>query len=74
MIKFEQRKGEAATSEPPFIAAGWRGNRHFQTIWPNRIKRDPASAQLEDGSILTIYYQVDRAGEPTCLMGTKWHL
>jgi hypothetical protein len=34
----------------------------------------PASAQLEDGSILTIYYQVDRAGEPTCLMGTKWHL
>jgi len=34
----------------------------------------PASAQLEDGSILTIYYQVDKPGEPTCLMGTHWRL
>ena len=34
----------------------------------------PASAQLEDGSILTIYYQGDQAGEPTCLMGTRWRL
>ena len=50
MIKFEQRTGATATSEPPFIATGWRGNRHFQTIWPNRIKRDPASAQLASGS------------------------
>ena len=34
----------------------------------------PASVQLGDGSILTIYYQIDKAGEPTCLMGTKWRL
>lgn len=34
----------------------------------------PASAQLEDGSILTIYYQIDKPGEPTCLMGTHWLL
>ena len=34
----------------------------------------PASAQLEDGSILTVYYQIDKPGEPTCLMGTHWRL
>jgi hypothetical protein len=34
----------------------------------------PASVQLEDGSILTIYYHIDQPGEPTCLMGTKWRL
>ncbi len=32
----------------------------------------PASAQLEDGSILTIYYQKDQPGEKPCLMGTYW--
>jgi len=34
----------------------------------------PASTQLPDGSILTVYYQVDQPGEPTCLMGTHWKL
>ncbi|MSS73571.1 MAG: exo-alpha-sialidase, partial [Candidatus Latescibacteria bacterium] len=34
----------------------------------------PASAQLGDGSILTVYYQIDQPGEPTCLMGTHWRL
>ena len=34
----------------------------------------PASVQLADGSIVTIYYQVDWAGEKTCLMGTRWRL
>jgi sialidase-1 len=34
----------------------------------------PASVQLEDGSILTVYYQVDKAGEKTCLMCTHWRL
>jgi hypothetical protein len=34
----------------------------------------PASAQLEDGSFLTIYYQIDKPGEPTCLWGTHWRL
>lgn len=34
----------------------------------------PASVQLDDGSILTIYYQIDKKGEKTCLMGTKWRL
>jgi sialidase-1 len=32
----------------------------------------PASAELPDGSILTVYYQADKQGEQTCLMGTKW--
>ena len=34
----------------------------------------PASVQLDDGTILTIYYQIDKKGEKTCLMGTKWRL
>ena len=34
----------------------------------------PASAILEDGSILTIHYQIENPGEPTCLMGTHWRL
>ena len=32
----------------------------------------PASAQLLDGTVLTIYYQVEQVGEKTCLMGTRW--
>jgi Neuraminidase (sialidase) len=32
----------------------------------------PASTELPDGRILTVYYQVDKAGEKTCLMGTLW--
>jgi sialidase-1 len=34
----------------------------------------PASVQLDDGTILTIYYEIDKKGEKTCLMGTKWRL
>ena len=34
----------------------------------------PSSVQLDDGSILTIYYEIDKKGEKTCLMGTKWRL
>lgn len=34
----------------------------------------PASVQLDDGSILTVYYQVDKEGEKTSLMQTHWKL
>ncbi len=34
----------------------------------------PASTELPDGSILTVYYQAERQGEQTCLMGTKWRV
>ena len=34
----------------------------------------PASVQLDDGSILTIYYQIDKEGEKTSLMQTHWKL
>ncbi len=67
MSQFEQLHGGAASSQPPFVATGWRGNRHFQTIWANRIKRDPAGARLaarstpaiiesEDGDLLRLYW------------------
>ncbi len=41
---------------------------------PNADLGYPASVQLADGSILSVYYQVDRSGEKTCLMGTRWRL
>jgi len=34
----------------------------------------PASVQLDDGSILTVYYQIDQAGEKTSLHCTHWRL
>lgn len=34
----------------------------------------PASVELDDGTILTVYYQQDRAGEKPCLMTTRWRL
>jgi len=34
----------------------------------------PASVELEDGSLWSVYYEVDRAGEKPCLKGTHWKL
>jgi hypothetical protein len=34
----------------------------------------PASCELPDGSLLTVYYQAENKGEKTCLMATKWRL
>jgi len=32
----------------------------------------PATCQLKDGSLLTVFYQIDKPGEKTCLMATHW--
>jgi len=34
----------------------------------------PATAQLRDGTLLTVYYQQERRGEKTCLMTTHWEI
>lgn len=34
----------------------------------------PTSVQFSDGSILTVYYEIDKPGEKPCLMGTHWRL
>lgn len=34
----------------------------------------PASVELDDGSLMTVYYQQEAAGEKTCLMTTHWRL
>ena len=34
----------------------------------------PASAELDDGTIWTVYYEVDLPGEKPCLKGTHWRL
>lgn len=41
---------------------------------PNGDLGYPASIQMDDDTILTIYYQIDKPGEKTCLMGTVWKL
>ncbi len=50
-----------------------KSERFFPTA-PNADLGYPASVQLPDSSILTVYYQVDQAGEKPCLMGTRWRL
>ena len=32
----------------------------------------PASVECADGTIMTVYYQIDQPGEKTCLMATRW--
>lgn len=39
---------------------------------PNGDLGYPASVECDDGTILTVYYQVDQPGEKTCLMTTRW--
>jgi len=34
----------------------------------------PASVELADGSIYTVYYQIDQPGEKPCLMATHWKI
>jgi len=41
---------------------------------PNGDLGYPASLQMDAETILTIYYQIDKPGEKTCLMGTLWKL
>jgi sialidase-1 len=41
---------------------------------PNGDLGYPATVQLKDGSLYSVYYQVDHLEEPTCLMGTHWRI
>jgi hypothetical protein len=41
---------------------------------PNADLGYPSSVQLDDGSILTVYYQVAAPGEKTSLLSTHWKL
>ena len=34
----------------------------------------PATVQLSDSTLWTVYYEIDRPGEKPCLMGTYWKL
>ena len=45
------------------LAGHWNGDLGY-----------PASVQLPDGTILTVYYQAEFKGEKTCLMGTLWRV
>jgi sialidase-1 len=41
---------------------------------PSRDLGYPSSVRLDDGSILTAYYQAEKLGQPPCLMTTRWRL
>ena len=41
---------------------------------PNGDLGYPASVQLEDKSIWTVYYQQETSGEMPCIMGTHWRI
>ena len=41
---------------------------------PNADLGYPASAQLDDGTIITVYYQCPQAGQKTVIMTTRWGL
>ena len=41
---------------------------------PNEDLGYPASVECDDGTIVTIYYQVDHPGEWPCLMATRWRM
>jgi hypothetical protein len=41
---------------------------------PNHDLGYPATAQLADGTLLTVFYQCPAVGEKTVLMATRWHL
>ncbi|MFW6107254.1 MAG: sialidase family protein [bacterium] len=41
---------------------------------PNGDLGYPASVQLDERTILTVYYQIHERGEKTCLMGSFWTL
>ena len=50
------------------------GNEIILTVTDNDDLGYPASVQLDDGSIITIFYQIDKPGEKTSLMMTHWKL
>ena len=48
-----------------------------EIILTGAMSRDlgyPSSVQLDDESILTVYYQAQKIGDPACLMSTHWRL
>ncbi|HMI02102.1 MAG TPA: sialidase family protein [Pedobacter sp.] len=48
-----------------------------EIVLNNAASRDlgyPSSVQLKDGSILTVYYQAEKFGQPTSLLSTHWRI
>lgn len=48
-----------------------------EIVLSNAASRDlgyPSSVQLKDGSILTVYYQAEKFGQPTSLLSTHWRI
>ncbi len=64
------------------VQFGGRTERNAYTVDPRADGHDggsgdlgyPASLEMEDGSILTVYYQQEKADEKTVLMMTRWRM
>ena len=44
------------------------------TTLPNTDMGYPATAELEPGELLSVYYQVDKLGEKVSINATRWSL
>lgn len=56
------------------IADAHRGTQEELGYPPNWDLGYPCSVLLDDDTIWTVYYQVDKSGEWPCIMGTHWKL
>lgn len=54
--------------------ATWSTNWIIRDDGPSWDLGYPASTELTDGSILTVYYQQARAGEPCAILSSRWQL
>lgn len=54
--------------------ASWEAGYVLRDDGPDGDLGYPASVELSDGSLLTVYYQKREAGEPCSLLWTRWSL
>ena len=56
------------------------GGKTWETdhvIWENPLTPDlgyPATVELKDGSLLTVFYAHEKEGEPAVILQQKWKL
>lgn len=49
-------------------------NEIFLSKGPSPDMGYPTTVENDDGTLLSVYYQIENPGEPPCLMATKWRL
>jgi len=75
LLSYAKRWGEMGV----YACLSRDGGRTWDTARETRLSTAPdgdmgypASVELDDGSVWTVYYQSEKAGEPPCIQGTHW--